>query len=309
MRNAVAVIDVGSNSIKLLVAALREDGSIQTKFSETVETRISEGISHELPVLTKAAMTSGVETIIELLRQAREFKPDRIAIVATSAVRDAMNGMDFIDAVEEATGIEMRVLSGIEEATYIGRGLACDPAIEGKRDFIQMDIGGGSLELIRLRDAQIDEAISLRLGAVRISERFIGDAQAPVTNHAEIAIRAYITAELTQSRFSFTPDTLPLIATGGAFVVSRAVLAAQAGVDIEDHSATLCYDDLEALKSRLCGLSLHERLAVPHLPASRADIIPTALITILALLQHAGRQEITHSFYNLRYGIAAELLA
>ena len=309
MRNAVAVVDVGSNSIKLLVAALREDGSIETKFSETVETRISEGISHELPVLTERAMASGIRTIIELLRQARDFKPDRIAIVATSAVRDAMNGMDLIDAVEEATGIEMRVLSGTEEATYIGRGLACDPAINGTRDFIQMDIGGGSLELIRLRDAQIEQAISLRLGAVRISERFIGDLQAPVSKHEETAIRAYITAELTQSHFSFAPGTLPLIATGGAFVVSRAVLAAQAGVAIEDYSATLQCKELEKLKGRLCGLSLHERLAVPHLPASRADIIPTALITILALLQHAGRQQITHSFYNLRYGIAAELLA
>ncbi|MFP4260018.1 MAG: Ppx/GppA phosphatase family protein [Opitutales bacterium] len=305
----MAVIDVGSNSIKLLVAALCGDGSIETKFSETVETRISGGISRELPVLSKTAMASGIDTIIELLRQAREFKPERIAIVATSAVRDAMNGMDFIDAVEEATGFEIRVLSGMEEARYIGKGLGCDPAVAGIRNFIQMDIGGGSLELIRLRDTQIEQVTSLRLGAVRISERFIGDPRAPVSRHEETAIHAYITAELTQSCFFFAPDSLPLIATGGAFVVSRAVLAAQAGVDIEAYSPTLQYADLERLKNRLCALSLHERLAVPHLPASRADIIPGALITILAVLRHARRQQITHSFYNLRYGIAAELLA
>ncbi|MFO8026542.1 MAG: hypothetical protein R6U56_02630, partial [Opitutales bacterium] len=67
-------------------------------------------------------------------------------------------------------------------------------------------------------------------------------------------------------------------------------------------------EKLQTLKKRLCQMPLHERMSVPHLPASRADIIPTALITILALLHHAGRMSLTHSFYNLRYGVAAELL-
>lgn len=308
MSPPVAVIDVGSNSIKLLVAGVRGDGSLDTQFVETIETRISEGISRELPFLKKEAMLCGIETIVELLRLARKYKPREIAIVATSAVRDAINGMDFIDAVEATTGIEMRVLSGTEEAIYIGKGLRCDPAVADSNDFIQMDIGGGSLELIRIRDSEIAQAISLRLGAVRISERFIADMQGPISRHEEIAIHAFVTAELTQSRFNFTPCSLPLIVTGGAFAVSRAVLAAQAGSTLDAFNPTLQFADLDALKTRLCTLSLHERLAVPHLPASRADIIPAALIIILAVLKHAGRQEITHSQYNLRYGIAAELL-
>lgn len=304
----VAVIDVGSNSIKLLVASQREDGTLQTEFIETIETRISEGISRELPFLKKEAMTRGIATIVELLRLAREYKPRDIAIVATSAVRDAINGIDFIDAVEATTGIEIRVLSGTEEATYIGKGLSCDPGVRETPDFIQTDIGGGSLELIRIRNARIEQAISLRLGAVRISERFIADVQGPVSRHEETAIRAFVSAELTQSKFSFAPRQLPLIATGGAFAVSRAVLATGTGQRMDQREPTLRYADLEALKTRLCTLSLHERLAVPHLPAARADIIPAALIIILALLDHAGRRQLTHSFYNLRYGIAAELL-
>ncbi len=308
MSSPVAVIDVGSNSIKLLVANRREDGSLNTEFVETIETRISAGISRELPFLEKEAMQRGIETIVELLRLARKYKPREIAIVATSAVRDAINGLDFIDAVEATTGVEIRVLSGTEEATYIGKGLRCDPAVADASNFIQMDIGGGSLELIRIRATEIAQAISLRLGAVRISERFIADVSGPISRHEETAIRAFVTAELTQSKFAFTPVSLPLIVTGGAFAVSRAVLAAQAGCTLDDFNPTLLYADLEALKSRLCALTLHERLAVPHLPASRADIIPAALIIILAVLKHAGRLKITHSHYNLRYGIAAELL-
>ncbi len=308
MSGPVAVIDVGSNSIKLLVAQSSADGRLETLFTETMETRISAGISKELPLLSKEAMHKGMATIIALLRQAREFQPERSAIVATSAVRDAINGMDFIDAVEEATGIQMRVLTGTEEATYIGKGLACDPELANTSDFIQMDLGGGSLELIRFKEAQIEQAISLRLGAVRMSERFIADREAPLSRHEETAIRAFVAAELTQSEFPFEPRSIPLIATGGAFVVSRAVLAAAAGQSIEEYDAELRYAELDRLKVQLCDLPLHERMAVPHLPAARADIIATALITILAVLRQAGREQVRHSFYNLRYGIAAELL-
>lgn len=309
MSEPVAVIDVGSNSIKLLVAARRADGSLETLCSETAETRISEGISHELPFLKKEAMKKGIDTIIDLHRRAGRYHPSKVAIVGTSAVRDALNGMDFIDAVEESTGVAVRILSGVEEATYIGAGLACDPSLSGTSSFIQMDLGGGSLELIKLHEARVEQVVSLRLGAVRISERFIGDLSGPVSTHAETAIRAFVTAEVTQSDFSFLPANLPLIATGGAFVVSRAILAAKAGQTIKEHPATLLRSDLEALKSELVALTLTERQAVPHLPAARADIIPTALITILAVLQQSERDRITHSFYNLRYGIAAELLA
>lgn len=171
-----------------------------------------------------------------------------------------------------------------------------------------MDIGGGSLELIRFNKAKIEQALSLRLGAVRLTERFVTDRDAAFSKNVEAAIDAYVRAELAQSNFKFTPKKNLLVATGGAFVVSRAILAAQEGQNIDEHYPVLKVEELETLKKKLCALPLHERMSVPHLPASRADIIPTALITILALLKHAGRKSVTHSFYNLRYGVASELL-
>jgi exopolyphosphatase/guanosine-5'-triphosphate,3'-diphosphate pyrophosphatase len=315
MPDTVAVIDVGSNSIKLLVARAGERPSagrppqrIETLFSETIETRISGGISRDLPSLSDAAITAGTATIAELHRMALNYQPAQTAVVATSAVRDAINGDDFVQSVFEATGLQIRTLSGSEEATLIGRGLACDPAIRGMKHFIQTDIGGGSLELIRFESGEIQQAISLQLGAVRLSERFIQDKEAPVSAESEADIRAYVREQLSASGFNFSPRDLPLIATGGAYTVSRAVLAAQAGSDIARSSPHLKRTTLDALKEKLAPLPLHERLAIPHLPAARADIIPTALITIDALLDYAGRDQLTHSFYNLRYGIAADLL-
>lgn len=308
MSEPVAVIDVGSNSIKLLVAAAGANLAVAPIFTETIETRISGGISRDLPELSDQAIEDGCKTVVELVRLAREYAPQAIEIVATSAVRDALNGQDFIDCVADKTGIVMRMLSGTEEATYIGQGLSCDPQLAGAQDYIQVDLGGGSLELIRFKNAQIEQALSLRLGAVRLSERFVSDREAPISMNIEIAIHAFVQAELAQSDFKFSPSKDVLVATGGAFVVSRAILAAQRGQRIDQHHPVLKIEELEALKQQLCALPLHERMAVPHLPASRADIIPSALITILALLKHAGRKSLTHSFYNLRYGIVAELL-
>ena len=309
MPETVAVIDVGSNSIKLLVARAGDTAkSLETCFSETFETRISAGISRELPSLSDAAIADGTAAIAQLHRLALNYQPSQFAIVATSAVRDAINGQDFVQSVFDATGLRIRILSGSEEATYIGHGLSCDPAIRGMTTFIQTDIGGGSLELIRFEDGQIAQAISLQLGAVRLTERFIENRDAPLSTESEMAIHAHVAEQLSASGFNFAPNELPLIATGGAYTVSRAVLAALSNSDIEHSSPHLERTTLDALKQKLAPLPVHERLSIPHLPAARADIIPTALITIDALLKHADRSSLTHSFYNLRYGVAAQLL-
>ena len=155
MPDTVAVIDVGSNSIKLLVArAGTKPNSLETLCSETIETRISGGISSKLPSLNEDAITAGTATIAKLQNMAQNYQPDRTAIVATSAVRDAINGDDFVQNVAKATGLQIRILSGTEEAKYVGQGLSYDPAIGGMTSVIQTDIGGGSLELISFDTGQ-----------------------------------------------------------------------------------------------------------------------------------------------------------
>jgi exopolyphosphatase/guanosine-5'-triphosphate,3'-diphosphate pyrophosphatase len=305
----VAVIDVGSNSIKLLVARSGSTpGRVETIFAETIETRISTGISQTLPSLSESAMAAGCQTITELVRIAQGYHPRTIQIVATSAVRDATNSVQFIELVNDAVGIELQTLSGHDEATYIGKGLGCDPQISDTKSFIQMDIGGGSLELIHFNHGQIDNALSLQLGAVRLTEQFITDRDAALCPATDARIASHVRDTLAASGFDFEPSGSPLIVTGGAFTVTRAVLAAQVGQTIEERSPVLHRHEITTLKSKLMALPLHERMAVPHLPATRADIIPAALITIDTVLHYATRDTVTHSFYNLRYGIAAELL-
>ncbi|WP_041744998.1 Ppx/GppA phosphatase family protein [Coraliomargarita akajimensis] len=306
----VAVIDVGSNSIKLLVArAGLVAGSVETVFAETIETRISAGISRDLPSLQPDAMDAGLQTIQDLLHLAHDYHPFETRLVATSAVRDALNGREFAERVEEATGHELRILSGTEEATLIGRGLACDPQIATLDAFTQMDLGGGSLELIHFHKGTIDQALSLPLGAVRLTERFIHDREAYVSAETAKVVAQHVREQIQRSDFDTSKTSTALIATGGAIAISRAILAAQQDLEIDQRSPALSLAEFEALRDQLCALPLHERLATPHLPAARADILPTALITIATTLQSLGQSSLTHSFYNLRYGIASELLS
>ena len=132
---SVAVIDIGSNSIKLLVATSDAGGGLTTLASRALDVRISAGLGQTNPRLNEDSMLRALAAIQTLLADAAPFKPARTVLVATSAVRDAQNGPDFRERVRAATGQSIRILSGDEEAASIGRGLTCDPALSQLRDF------------------------------------------------------------------------------------------------------------------------------------------------------------------------------
>ena len=284
------------------------EAPVEAVFSETIETRISAGISRSQPELTARAMDQGLASICELLRLAKTYAPYDIRLVATSAVRDARNGMEFIDRIKHDSGHIMQILGGSEEAHYIGRGLACDPQLKGIKNFLQMDLGGGSLELVRFADNEIEQAVSLQLGSVRLTEAFLEDRDAPLNPSLQKEIAEHVSSTLTGAAFDFQPGEWPLLITGGAATVTRAILAARTNQSIDAIAPRLELETLCKLRKELAELPLHERLAIPHLPARRADILPTALITIESVLKHARRKAAVHSFYNLRYGVAREAL-
>lgn len=308
-KETVAVIDVGSNSIKLLVAQQGSAGClIECVCTKTFETRISAGIAQEAPKLSSDAIDAGCQSIEELVTIARDYDPKIVKIVATSAVRDATNRIEFVERIKNAIGIELDILSGMEEATFIGNGLRCDPKVAALRDFVQMDIGGGSLELIRFRHTTIEKVCSLQLGAVRLTEKFVSDRTIAINQETETRIRAHVKASIEDSGFDFEPLASPMIVTGGAFSAIGSMLTTKAGMVAGEPDPVIHRKDIKELKSTLCHLSLLEREALPGLPKARADVMPTALITIDAVLELAGRDSVTCSSFNLRYGIAIQLL-
>ncbi|HVU36032.1 MAG TPA: phosphatase [Opitutaceae bacterium] len=310
MPPAVAVIDIGSNSIKVLVANRATDRSLTPLHASTLDARISAGISQAVPELSDEGMVRGVEAIRTLVADAERFSPERIILVATSAVRDASNGKVFRDRVRQETGREIRILSGSEEATLIGRGLTCDPALRHLTAFYQFDLGGGSLECLAFRDRQVEHAVSLQLGCVRLTEKFVPDPTRTFGRTPRYRTMQHVHDVIVRGGFPFTlPPGTPAVGTGGTVTTVRAIAAARQGVPLEQTDPFVPLTELRLLLTRLARLTLGERQQVPGLPAARADVFPVALATLIVVADLAGVPGYHHSLYNLRYGLADEALA
>jgi exopolyphosphatase/guanosine-5'-triphosphate,3'-diphosphate pyrophosphatase len=301
----IAVIDIGSNSIKCLVALERKGGGLASVYENTLPVRISAGISAESPRLGITAMSAGAEAVAQLVSECgRVAGIEEIIIVATSAVRDAANAEDFIQGVYTQTGLTIRVLSGDEEAELIGRGVIEDPIVVGQYDhFTVADLGGGSLELIAVDAGKAIAQASLPLGAVRLTEKYLPNPKQAIDPDTNTALEDHIRGALEECGF---PLGAPIIGTGGMVTVWRSMEAQAQGVTLPELSPVLSQSSLHGWIYRLQQMSWSERLNVPGLPASRADIVVPGMIVIDQILQLAGAKELTHSRFNLRYGVAAE---
>ncbi|MGF1448041.1 MAG: phosphatase [Opitutales bacterium] len=303
-----AVIDIGSNTIKLLVAGA-EHGRLVERTTQTLETRLSTGLGQATQLtFGEETIEQGVQAVRQLLETARKHTPDAVAIVATSAVRSAANGVAFAERLREATGFPLRILSGDEEAQQIARGVATDPELATADRFHLLDLGGGSLEIVRVRQTRLDRALSLPLGAVRLTERHCLRPEAPIAPETLQAIAREVDTELGQAGFAFERPFGPLVGTGGGVTITRSLLAREQGASIDEVSALLPLADLIRLRDALAQLPMDARIRQFGLPANRADILPTALAVLVRLTELAGTDGITQSFHNLRYGVAAELL-
>ena len=306
---SVAIIDIGSNSIKTLVARRGADGVIEPLKNKTLDARISAGLGAAQPRLSEEGMDRGLAAIRELLEMGSPFSPAKTVLVATSAVRDAANGDEFRARVETATGHPIRLLSGEEEANLIGRGLTCDPALAHLRNFHVFDLGGGSLECLTFHDRRITQAISLRLGCVRLTEKFVADPASPLDQDAMLGVALHTKQELKRAGFRFDlPPPPEAVFTGGTVTTVRLLKAALHGVSLEDTPSVVSTSTLDALLDELAPLTLPERKRIPGMPTARADVFPVALVTLLAVAESAQLPHFHHSLYNLRWGLAAETL-
>jgi exopolyphosphatase/guanosine-5'-triphosphate,3'-diphosphate pyrophosphatase len=305
----VAVLDVGSNTIKILVAAADGNGRINPLLSRTIDARISAGISQANPSLTDAGMDAALAAIQHLLAEAAPFGPVRVDLVATSAVRDAANGAAFAARVARETGVEMRILSGAEEANGIGAGLTCDPALADLANFYVFDLGGGSLECLAFENRAVRQEISLPLGCVRLTEKYVTDPAEPVRLVTCKRIMGHSRSTLAESGFRFDLTDAAAIATGGTASTARAIYGVREGRTGGETSSLLTVHQLREQLEQVAVLPLAERRKVPGLPPERADVYPAALATLIAVAEAGGFVSYRHSYYNLRYGLAARMLA
>lgn len=302
----IGVLDMGSNTIKLLVAEPVADPRPGLKVIEMAieDCRVSRGIGASGPlVLEENSMAAAVDAIDRLRKVAEKQGAGRLLAVATSAVRDAVNREAFVERVRSATGVELRVLSGEEEAKASACGLAYDPQLRMGTNILHFDIGGGSLECNRIVDGRHVSGISLPLGAVRVTEQWIRDPFQPIPEDELFRIRAHTADYLHQSGMGGSAG-MEVVFTGGSVTIARAIIAAKEAR--EDSTGVLSAIQLESLLKVLSERSYAERVGIPGLPPNRADVAPAAIAVVLEVLKVLGVDYLLHSRYGLRHGLAVQ---
>ena len=177
----IAAIDIGSNSVRQIVADVSPTGSIRVVDEMKTMPRLGEGLERT-GALGQTALDAAVVAVQRMVTLSRQLGAARIEIVATSAVRDASNGPEFTARVLRETGLTVRVLSGAEEALLSFRSALAHFELGAGRSMV-MDIGGGSLELVLAKDGLIEHVASFPHGAVRLTEKFLS----PIVRHVAYA--------------------------------------------------------------------------------------------------------------------------
>jgi exopolyphosphatase/guanosine-5'-triphosphate,3'-diphosphate pyrophosphatase len=309
MSMRIAAIDLGTNTVRLLVADVTPRASgWRTVLAKQRVTRLGEGF-RSTGALDAAAAARTAAAVVEYVARARAAGAERVAIAATSAVRDAANGRSFVHDLEAATGVDVRVVSGEEEARLtlagIVAGLGPLPGV-----VVAFDIGGGSTEYILAREGALVAAVSLRLGVVPLAERFpFPDAVDPARYAAVRAeVQAQLTRELPSPIATARVDTL--VGTAGTVTTLAAL---DLGLDDYDPARVqghvLTRAAVERQRRRLGALDVAGRAALPCLEPGRADLIVGGVAIVEATLDRLGTDHLVVSDWSLREGLLAELAA
>ncbi len=299
----IAAIDIGSNSVRQIVADVSAEGTITVIDEMKAAPRL--GADLELTgLLGTAAMQRAAESIGRMATLARQLGAERIEAVATSAVRDAENSAQFVARVRQEAQLEVRIIEGEDEArlSYLSA-LAHFDLARGRT--VVMDIGGGSLELALAADGVLDDLISLPFGALRLSERYLGHGT-PRNGLGKLrrAVREGLREVLPRGDWRGAH----VIGSGGTFTNLAGVHLARRGMLAARsvHATEVPRVDVEHILDALAGMPADERRTVPGLNPERADIIVAGLAVAAEVLARVESRALTVSRYGIREGLLLE---
>ncbi len=295
----IAVIDIGTNTVLLLVARFDPSGQITPVRYEQRVPRLGKGVDG-LKVLQTDSMRRVIDVLTEYKTHLSALPLQGIVVCGTSAVREASNRDEFLRMVHQATGFTVEILSGEEEAQWTFRGAVS--GIQSGDRFTVVDIGGGSTEISTGTAGEIADRTSLDIGAVRLTERvFKHDPPTPLELETAIEL---VENELERPRgFRFDGSTL----IGVAGTATSLALLAQGIPEFRIEAVTnfrLNRDRVESLFRQLRGMPSNQIRTLSTVMEGRADIIAAGTLILREIMHHYGFEELTVSERGVRYGLA-----
>ena len=300
-----AVIDVGTNSVKILVAQV-SGRQVDPLLEQSEQTRLGSGF-YETHRLQPATIAQTARAVAEFARQAAEWSAVSIRVIATSAARDALNQEELLTAIRAASGLAVEVISGELEADWAFRGVRSTPLFAGQPLLI-VDVGGGSTQFILGEGDHQQFRHSFRLGAVRLLERLPHSdppspdewarCRATLKDYLEQQVRPVIDSELR----TFSSRAVQLVGTGGTASVLARIELGLASYDRERIEAlSLSLALVRRQRERLWSLPLAERKKIAGLPLDRADVILTGAAIYEVLMGSLGFPDLRVSTRGLRF--------
>lgn len=304
-RDRIAAIDVGSNSVRLLVAEYDPASGLEIIDELKDQPRLAAGLA-KTGSLDDASIERAMQTLARMREVCQRRGVKRIAAVATAAVREAENGAAFVRRVRQELDIPLRIIDAETEAALSYRSVAHHFRMAGERTLVA-DIGGGSLELIGAVDGLVELTVSLPLGAVRLTELHLpGDRGM----HKEVErLREYVRKQLKRGISSRAWSAATVIGSGGTFTSLGRMVQARRGQPEGDsvHGVSVTTAEVEQLIDWLASRTAEQRRQVPGLSPERADIILAGLAVTAELLDWIRSRSLTVSAFGLREGLLLEM--
>ncbi len=301
----IAAIDIGTNSIHLMVADVDASGTVDVVHTSRDQTELGTG-GLDRETLAPDAFERGVSVLMTFREACDSFNVEHIACTATSAVREAKNGKEFCDAVKVRTGIHVRVIAGVEEARLIWLGVRRDLDFSRGRVLI-FDVGGGSTEFILCDAENILASRSLRLGHIRLAEGC--HHSDPMTEAEQTKMRKVIRKRMKSLTRQVAPDDLgTIVGTSGTVRALARMQAMASGDDYPEHQhgMILTRDGVDQLVSTLSAATADERSVLPGMDARRVRTLPSGAVLVQEVLSAFDKPQLVTSNRSLRNGLIVD---
>jgi exopolyphosphatase/guanosine-5'-triphosphate,3'-diphosphate pyrophosphatase len=308
----LAAIDIGSSSIHLAVAQAVAGQRLEILDREKEMVRIGAGtLRHHR--LSDETMDRAISVLKRYKRICEVQRVDHVITTATSAVRESYNSDAFIERARKEVGLHISVLPGVEEARLIALAVSEVTDFNGRRALI-IDIGGGSTEAVVTDGGEPELLLSVRLGAVRLTEKLV--TTDPISDEERLKLLASIRSDLTRLVWELKNTGYDFVIGTSGTIVNLASAVAHAAapnssaemVGIEPFNETITLDQLKTINAQLAGMTDSERSQVPGLEEGRSDIIVAGGLLLETLLSEVGADSITSCDWSLREGVILDYL-
>jgi exopolyphosphatase/guanosine-5'-triphosphate,3'-diphosphate pyrophosphatase len=303
-----ASIDIGTNTIRLLICEQKGAGELKQLYIDRVITRLGEGFSENSRLITPKAQERSILAIKKFATIIADYGIDKIRAVATSVVRESSNGREFVNEVQKETGISIEVISGEEEANLTVLGVLNSVSVNTDKCVI-FDIGGGSTEYILIQNSDIASLTSTNLGVVRLTEEIlINDTRQEMKSLSDF-VQKTLRSKLNEFKFDCNSN-MRLIATAGTPTTLAAI-----DLGLEEYSPELVNNfvltnsKITSIVESLIRIPRNERIKITGMEKGREDIIITGAIILLETLDYFSASRVVVSDGGVLEGIAHSLIS